>query len=100
LQSENFPDYEEALTFRGEQRLAELAKIEAFDMTVNPHGNLAYKTDFDIGSKIQAVSKRWGVSLTARITAIEESYDHEGMQLSTTFGKPLLTITEKLRREN
>jgi hypothetical protein len=100
LQSENFPDYEEALTFRGEQRLAELAKIETFDMTVNPHGNLTYKLDYDLGSKIQAVSKRWGVSLTARITAIEESYDHEGMQLSTTFGKPLLTITEKLRREN
>jgi len=100
LRSEDLPDYVTALTFRGQTRLAELAKIEAFDVTVNPHGNLTYKLDYDIGSKIQAVSKRWGVALTARITAIEESYDKEGMSLSVTFGKPILTLTEKLRREN
>jgi len=99
LQSEDFPDnYPEALEFRGLQRLAEHAFVEAFDAGVNLYGNLTYKVDFDIGSKIKAVSKRWGVSLSARITEIEESYDREGMSIAVTFGKPLLTLAQKLKR--
>jgi len=98
LRRENFSDdYEKALAFRGWQRLAEHAMVEAFDAGVNLHGNLTYKVDFDIGSKIQAMSKRWGVHLSARITEIEESYDREGMSIAVTFGKPLLTLAQKLR---
>ena len=58
---------------------------------------LKYKEDFDIGSQIQAVSKRWNIAMTARITEIEESYDREGMSLAVIFGKPMLTLAEKLR---
>ena len=98
LREEDFPNtYEDALAFRGLQKLAELAIIEAFDVSVNQYGNLTYKIDFDIGSKVQVVSKSWGVSLAARITEIEESYDREGMSISATFGKSLLTINEKIR---
>lgn len=99
LRSEDFPDdYEQALLFRGDTRLAEQAMNEAFDVTVNQYGNLTYKVDFDLGNMIQAVSKRWGISMTARITSVEESYDREGMSLSVVFGKPLLTLSEKLKR--
>jgi len=99
LQRESFSDdYEEALGFRGLQRLAEHAFVEAFDAGVNLHGNLTYKVDFDIGSKIKAVSKRWGIHVSARITEIEESYDREGMSIAVTFGKPLLTLAQKLKR--
>jgi hypothetical protein len=98
LREEDFPNnYEDALAFRGQSKLADSAMAQAFDATVNQYGNLTYKTDFDIGSKIQAVSKRWGLSLNARITEIEESYDREGMSLNVTFGKPLLTINEKIK---
>ena len=98
LRQEDFPnDYEDVLVYRGQQRLTESAMVEAFDATINQYGNLSYKTDFDIGSKIQAVSKKWGVHLEARITEIEESYDREGMSLSVTFGKPLLTLAERLK---
>ena len=98
LRAEDFPNnYTDTLIFRGQQKLAELAMVEAFDATVNQYGNLSYKVDFDIGSKIQAVSKRWGVSLSARITEAEESYDREGMSLAVTFGKPLLTLAQKLK---
>ncbi|GHU82904.1 hypothetical protein AGMMS50284_5540 [Clostridia bacterium] len=98
IQSADFPnDYTAALIFRGQQKLAEQAMVEAFDVTVNQHGNLTYKVDFDLGSKIQSVSKRWGVSLNARITEVEESYDRDGMSLSVTFGKPLLTLAQKLK---
>lgn len=99
LRIEDFPDdYEAALLFRGNTRLAEQAMIQAFDVTVNQYGNLTYKVDFDLGDMIKAVSKRWGISMTARITTVEESYDRDGMSLSVTFGKPLLTLSEKMKR--
>ncbi len=99
LRMEDFPDdYEAVLLFRGNTKLAEQAMIQAFDVTVNQYGNLTYKVDFDLGNMIQAVSKRWGISMTARITTVEESYDRDGMSLSVTFGKPLLTLSEKLKR--
>ena len=98
LRAESFPGtYESALIFRGDTRLAELAMVQAFDATINQFGNLTYKLDFDLGNKIQAVSKQWGVSITARITEVEETYDREGMSLNATFGKPLLTIDEKIK---
>ena len=100
LQSADFPDdYTDALIFRGQQKLAEQAMVQAFDATVNQYGNLTYKVDFDLGSRIQAISKRWGVNMTARITELEESYDRDGMSLSVTFGKPLLTLTQQINKK-
>jgi len=98
MREEDFPtDYIEALLFRGNAKLAEQAMVKSFDATINQYGNLKYKTDFNLGDIIQAVSKRWGVSMTARITEIEESYDRSGMSLGVTFGKPLLTLAQKLK---
>lgn len=98
LRAEDFPDdYAAALLFRGNAKLAERAMVQAFEVTVNSYGNLRYKTDFDIGSKIQAVSKRWNIRLDDRITEIEESHGRDGMSLSVTFGKPLLTLAQKLK---
>jgi hypothetical protein len=99
LRSEDFPSgYTDALIFRGNSKLAEMAMVKAFDVVVNQYGNLTYKVDFDIGTNIQAVSKKWGVSLNARITEIEESYDRDGMSLSVTFGKPLLTLSQRMKQ--
>lgn len=98
LRAEEFPDsYADALIFRGDGKLMEQAMVQALDVTVNQYGNLTYKLDFDIGSRIQAVSKRWGISMSARITEIEESYDRSGMSLAVTFGKPLLSLLQKLK---
>ena len=98
LRAEDFPDsYTDALTFRGNSRLSEMALVQAFEVTVNQYGNLTYKKDFDIGSNIIALSKKWGVSVTARITEIEESYDGTGMNLGVTFGKPLLSLAQRLK---
>jgi len=97
LQSENFPTgYEDALRYRGMARLAELALVEAFDATINQFGNLQYKIDYDIGSRVRVVAKDWGMEITARITELEENYDRDGMSIRATFGKPLLTIYDKI----
>jgi len=100
LQSADFPgNYIEALTFRGQSRLSELAPIYGFDAGVNPHGNLIYKTDFDVGSVVKVISKSWGVSMTARIAEVEETYDAEGLTLMLTFGKSELTLAQRMRSD-
>lgn len=98
LRQENFGvDYAAALTQRGEAKLAELSPVRFFDAEINPHGNLTYKTDFDIGQMVKVVSKAWCVTLTTRITEIEETYDRDGLSLQVTFGRGLLTLAQKLK---
>lgn len=98
LREEDFPGtYPSALTFRGQSKLAELAPIHSFDASVNPHGNLKYKTDFDLGQTVTVISKKWGVTLNTRITEIEESYDSTGQSLNIVFGKGILTLFQKLK---
>jgi hypothetical protein len=70
---------------------------QSFDAAVNPHGNLTYKVDFDLGQIVQVVSKRWGVTLTARITEIEENYDADGQSLNIVFGKGILSLMQRLK---
>ncbi len=100
LRSEDFPSgYTDALTFRGQSRLSELAPHYSFDADVNPHGNLRYKTDFDLGQTVKVISKPWGVAMSTRITEIEETYDADGLSLAVTFGKSELTLAQKMRSD-
>lgn len=100
LRVEDFgADYTGALTFRGQSKLSELAIRYAFDAAVNPHGNLIYRVDFDLGQAVQVVSKIWGVSMTTRIMEVEETYDADGQSISITFGKAEPTIAEKIRSD-
>lgn len=100
LRSEDFgEEYTVALLFRGQSKLSELSMTQSFDAAVNPHGNLRYKIDFDIGQTVKVLSKKWGVTLTTRITEIEESYDSDGQSLGITFGKGVLTLFQSLKGE-
>ena len=100
LRAEDFGgDYTGALTFRGQSKLSELAIRYAFDASVNPHGNLIYKIDFDLGQVVKVISKIWGVSMTTRITEVEETYDATGLSISVAFGKAELTIAQKIRSD-
>lgn len=91
--------YTDALIFRGQSKLSEQEIRYSFDTSVNPHGNLTYKTDFDLGQTVQVISKAWGVSMTTRITEIEETYDADGQNISVVFGKADLTIAQKIRSD-
>ena len=98
LRQEDFGSgYATALAFRGQSKLSELAIVQSFDAEVNPHGNLKYKEDFDLGQVVQVLSKKWGVVLTVRITEIEESYDSDGQSLNIVFGKGILSLMQKLK---
>ena len=98
LRQEDFGSgYADALIFRGQSRLSELAMVQSFDAAINPHGNLKYKEDFDLGQLVQVLSKKWGVALTVRITEIEESYDRDGQSLNIVFGKGVLSLLQRLK---
>ncbi len=98
LRQEDFGSgYADALIFRGQSRLSELAMVQSFDAAVNPHGNLKYKEDFDLGQLVQVLSKKWGVALAARITELEESYDRDGQSLNIVFGKGVLSLLQKIK---
>jgi hypothetical protein len=98
LRQEDFGSgYADALIFRGQSKLSELAMVQSFDAAVNPHGNLKYKEDFDLGQVVQVISKKWGVALTARITEIEESYDSDGQSLNIVFGKGVLSLLQRIK---
>lgn len=98
LRQADFGDgYTDALIYRGQSKLNELVMRQTFDSEINPHGNLTYKTDFDLGNTVQVISKKWGVSLLARITEIEESYDASGQTLNIVFGKSVLSLFQKLK---
>ena len=98
LRQEDFgAGYPAALLYRGQNRLSELAMAHSFDAEVNPHGNLRYRVDFDLGQVVTVLSKKWGVTLAARITEIEESYDASGQTLNIVFGKEALSLLQKLK---
>jgi len=98
LREEEFPtNYTAALLYRGQSKLAELSPARSFDAAVNPHGNLRYKTDYDLGQTVTVISKKWGVTLNARITEVEESYDVTGQSINIVFGKGVLTLFQKLK---
>lgn len=100
LRAEDFgSDYINTLIFRGQSKLSEQAIRYSFDTSVNPHGNLTYKIDFDLGQTVKVISKAWGVSMTTRITEVEETYDADGQSISVVFGKAELTIAQKLRSD-
>lgn len=100
LRAEDFgTDYINTLTFRGQSKLNEQAIRYSFDTSVNPHGNLTYKIDFDLGQTVKVISKAWGVSMTTRITEIEEIYDADGQSISVVFGKAELTIAQRIRSD-
>ena len=100
LRAEDFgTDYIDTLTFRGQSKLNAQAIRYSFDTSINPHGNLTYKIDFDLGQTVKVISKAWGVSMTTRITEIEENYDADGQSISVVFGKSELTIAQKIRSD-
>lgn len=72
------------LAQRGNEKLAESKISEAFTGTVDPAGNLKYKTDYDLGDIVEV--RDLGIIAQPKITEIKEIYENGGMTLELTFG--------------
>ncbi len=91
-------DYEEMLKSRGQAKLAECADIMTFESKINVNSNLRYKEDFDLGDIVTITSKKWGVTIDARITEVEEVYEQNGFSLNVTFGNNIPTLIDKIKQ--
>jgi len=87
------------LIARGDQKLAEYAKLQTFEAQILTHGPFAYGTDWDLGDIVTVQNRKWGVTLDARITEVTEVYEPAGFRLSAVFGHNQPTLVSKLKQE-
>ncbi len=90
-------DYIKILENRGFIKLAQNTDIKSFDSKINLNSNLKYKIDFDLGDIVTCTSKKWGITINARVTEIEEVYGGNGRKINVKFGNDLPTLTEKIK---
>ncbi|AFQ46259.1 hypothetical protein Desmer_4453 [Desulfosporosinus meridiei DSM 13257] len=92
-------DYLKTLTERGNSKLSEGVENRTFDSVINLNANLVYKTDFDLGDIVTCVRKKWGVTINARITEIQEVYEEAGVRINVTFGNSIPTLLDKIKQK-
>lgn len=90
--------YIEVLKNRGNTKLSEMVKIQTFDSKVNTKSNLVYKQDFDLGDIVTVNNRRWNVTISTRITEIQEVYEEDGFKIYVTFGDNIPTILDKIKQ--
>jgi len=83
---------------RGQSKLAEYADLKTYECKINPFSNLRYKEDYDLGDIVTCTSKKWGVTIDARITEVEEIYEENGVSLNVTFGNNIPTLIDKIKQ--
>lgn len=82
----------------GEQKLAELKRVQTFEMGISPTNQFVYEKDWNLGDKVTLQSKKWGVTLDSRITEVKEIYETSGFSLEATFGNNIPTLIDKLKK--
>lgn len=92
-------EVEAMLVVRGEQKLDEMAAVNAFEAQVMPSGSFVYGVNWDLGDIATVRNSKWGVTMNARITELAEVYEPNGFTLSATFGNSLPTLIDRLKRE-
>lgn len=92
--------YQDLLIQRGEEKLAEHQKIETFEAQIRQFGDVQYEfgVDYQKGDKVTVIDERLGLSVSARITSVEEDFDDE-YALILTFGYSYPTLLQKVKRQ-
>lgn len=92
-------EYLAMLTQRGNEKLAEYVVVETFEAQIRQFGDISYVFGIDYvkGDKVTIVDERLGVSVSARITEVEEDFDDE-YALVLTFGYSYPTVLTKVKR--
>lgn len=92
--------YQQLLRQRGLEKLAEYEKVETVNSDIDPHANLVYMTDFDLGDLCTYRYTEVGIEATKRITEIQEVYEGNKQTLSVIFGNDqIISITKIIQRE-
>lgn len=84
---------------KGNTDIAQYQEVKTFDSKINVNSNLVYKQDFDLGDIVTCTSKKWGITLDARITEIGEVYEEQGPQVNINFGNMVPTLIDKIKQK-
>lgn len=92
--------YNALLVQRGNEKLAECQKTETFEAQIRQFGNVQHEfgIDYQKGDKVTVVDKQLGLSVSARITDVEEDFDDE-YALVLTFGYSYPTLLQRAKRQ-
>lgn len=91
--------YNAILTQRGNEKLAEHQRTETFEAQIRQFGDVQYEfgIDYQKGDKVTVVDRQLGLSVSARITSVEEDFDDE-YALMLTFGYSYPTLLQRAKR--
>lgn len=92
--------YTAALIQRGNEKLSEREIVETFEAQIRVFGEVQYEfgVDYQKGDKVTVRDRQLNVSVSARITEVEEEFDAE-YSLVLTFGYQYPTILQKMNRQ-
>ena len=93
-------DYQNMLTNRGVEKLAECVAVETFEAEMRVVGDVqyVYGVDYNKGDKILIQDTDIGVQVVATISEVSENYDDE-YELDITFGYSYPTLIQKVKRQ-
>jgi hypothetical protein len=86
-EGQTLDDYKAQLTQRGNEKLAEVARVENFSADAVDTENFRYLTDWDLGDIVSF--EKWGIRLDQRITEVEEVDEGGVMTITPVCGNPL-----------
>lgn len=92
-------EYNATLSQRGNEKLAEHARVETFEAKIRQFGDVqyVYGEDYFKGDKVTVIDEQLGLMVSARITLAEEQYS-EDYNLVLTFGYSYPTVLQKVKR--
>lgn len=92
-------EYNNMLLQRGAEKLAECELVETYEAQIKQFGivQYVYGVDYVKGDKVTVIDTELGISVSARITKVEEDIDTQ-YALVLTFGYSYPTILQKMQR--
>lgn len=87
-------EYQEQLTQRGIEALAEKVKVDTFEASISTESRYKYGKDYFLGDIVTVQMSSWNQTQNFRITEVEEIWEQGTKTVYPTFGDPL---PEKLK---
>ncbi|WP_342551059.1 siphovirus ReqiPepy6 Gp37-like family protein [Lysinibacillus sp. FSL M8-0216] len=85
---------------RSDALLKEYSKIKTVDAEIRDCKMFKFEQDYDLGDEVTVFNETWNMKENMRIISIAETYDNNGCTINARFGSRILSIIDKLKREN
>ena len=85
---------------RSDALLKEYSKIKTVDAEIRDCKMFKFEQDYDLGDEVTVCNESWNMKENMRIISIVETYDNNGLTINVRFGTRILSIIDKLKREN